>query len=380
MSELAFSNATIVLGDEVITGSVLVRDGVIAGIDAGSTAHGEDLEGDYLIPGLVELHTDHFENHYRPRPSVTWEAIAALQSHDVQIAGAGITTVFDAVRIGSDPEVGYDMAGDIRAMIGAVAAADQDDRLRADHRIHLRCELPTPDAAQHFEEHHANPIVGLASLMDHTPGQRQYTTLDHYIHYYQKKLRLSDAEMAQFIADRQAEHDLYSDKNRAAILKLGRDIGLAFASHDDATASHVEEAVRDGMSIAEFPTTMDAAQASHSAGLAVLMGAPNVVRGKSHNGNISATELARAGVLDVLSSDYVPFALLYAAFLLPERAENVTLATSIGMVSRRPAESAGLDDRGEIAIGKRADLVRVRRRPGDVPVVRSVWRQGKRVS
>lgn len=378
MSEFALANARIVLADEVIEGSVLVRDGLIAAIDSGAARSGEDVEGDYVIPGLVELHTDHFENHYRPRPGVTWNAIAALQSHDAQVAGAGITTVFDAVRIGSDPEVG-DISDDVRAMVEAVAAADADDRLRADHRIHLRCELPTPDAAQHFEDHCTNPIVGLASLMDHTPGQRQYTTLEHYTAYYQKKMRLSDAEMAQFIADRRAEHDKYSDNNRAAILKRGREIGLAFASHDDATVAHVDEAVRDGMSIAEFPTTMDAAKASHAAGLAVLMGAPNVVRGKSHNGNISAAELAQAGVLDVLSSDYVPFALMYAAFLLPERADNISLPQAIGMVTTRPAAAAHLSDRGEIAVGKRADLVRVRR-TDPVPVVRSVWRQGKRVS
>lgn len=378
MSEFALGNARIVLADEVIEGSVLVRDGVIVAIEPGPVQHAEDIGGDYVIPGLVELHTDHFENHYRPRPGVTWNAMAALQSHDAQIAGAGITTVFDAVRIGSDPEVG-DISDDVRAMVGAVAEADASDRLRADHRIHLRCELPTPDAAQHFEEHCSNPIVGLASLMDHTPGQRQYTTLVHYTAYYQKKMRLSDAEMAQFIAGRRAEHDKYADDNRAAILKRGREIGLAFASHDDATVAHVDEAVRDGMSIAEFPTTMDAARASHAAGLAVLMGAPNVVRGQSNNGNISAADLAKAGVLDVLSSDYVPFALMYAAFLLPERADNITLPQAIGMVTKRPAAAAHLSDRGEIAIGKRADLVRVRR-TDPVPVVRSVWRQGKRVS
>lgn len=186
MSEFALGNARIVLGDEVVEGSVLVRDGLIVAIERGPAQHAEDLGGDYLIPGLVELHTDHFENHYRPRPGVTWNAIAALQSHDAQVAGAGITTVFDAVRIGSDPEVG-DITDDVRAMVEAVAAADADDRLRADHHIHLRCELPTPDAAQHFEEHCSNPIVGLASLMDHTPGQRQYTTLEHYTAYYQKK-------------------------------------------------------------------------------------------------------------------------------------------------------------------------------------------------
>jgi alpha-D-ribose 1-methylphosphonate 5-triphosphate diphosphatase len=379
MNELAFTNATIVLRDEVLTGSVLVRDGVIAAIDTGRVSQGEDLGGDYLIPGLVELHTDHFESHYRPRQGVTMNPMAALQSHDTQVAGAGITTVFDAVRVGSDPETG-DISEDVRLMVEAVAEADADDRLRADHYIHLRCELATPDVAEHFAAHCSKPIVGLVSLMDHTPGARQYVTLEHYVAYYQKKLRLTDSEMAQFIAERQAARERYADANREAILARGREVGLAFASHDDATVEHVDEAVRDGMSIAEFPTTLEAARACHAAGLAVLMGAPNVVRGKSHNGNISAADLARVGVLDVLSSDYVPFALLQAAFLLPELEGGITLPEAVAMVSARPAAAARLDDRGEIAVGRRADLVRVRRQPGDVPVVRGVWRQGQRVS
>jgi alpha-D-ribose 1-methylphosphonate 5-triphosphate diphosphatase len=223
------------------------------------------------------------------------------------------------------------------------------------------------------------PVVKLASLMDHTPGARQYVTLEHYIAYYKKKMRLSDAEMDQFIADRKREHDLYAQKSHDTILAKGREIGLAFASHDDATVAHVDEAVRDGVVIAEFPTTMDAARAAHGAGLAVLMGAPNVVRGKSHNGNISASELAREGVLDVLSSDYVPFALMVATFILPERLSEVSLPQAVAMVTRNPARAAHLDDRGEIALGKRGDLVRVRK-TDSAPVVRGVWRQGRRVS
>lgn len=378
MGELSFRNARIVLADEVVEGSVLVRDGVVAAIDRGPSEVGEDFEGEYLIPGLVELHTDHFENHYRPRPGVTWHAIAALQAHDAQVAGAGITTVFDAVRLGSDPETG-DISDDVAAQVDAIAQADTEDRLRAEHLVHLRCELPTRDVVEQFEANCEKSVVRLASLMDHTPGTRQFTTLEHYVAYYQKKMRFSDEEMAQFIAGRQREQALYARQSHHAILAKGREIGLAFASHDDATPAHVAEAVRDGVVIAEFPTTMEAARAAHSAGLAVLMGGPNVVRGMSHNGNISAAELAREGVLDVLSSDYVPFSLMIAAFQLPERVDGISLPQSVSMVTRNPAKAAHLDDRGEIAVGKRADLVRVRK-ADSAPIVRGVWRQGKRVS
>lgn len=378
MTELAITNARIVLRDTVIHGSLLIRDGRIAAYDTGPVSHGEDFGGDYLIPGLVELHTDHFESHYRPRQGVVWNAMAALQSHDAQVAGAGITTVFDAVRIGSDPETG-NITEDVAAQVDAVAAAGTQDRLRAEHYVHLRCELPSADCCAQFEAHAQKPVVRLASVMDHTPGARQYTTLEHYKAFYQKKLRLSDAEMEAYIAKRKVERERYSDANRQAILARGREVGMPFASHDDATLAHVEEAVRDGVVIAEFPTTPEAAQAAHDAGLAVLMGAPNVVRGKSHNGNMSATDLAQLGRLDVLSSDYVPFSLLLAGFLLPQRLESISLPQSIALVTANPAAAAKLDDRGEIAIGKRADLVRVRLIE-DSPVVRSVWREGRRVN
>jgi alpha-D-ribose 1-methylphosphonate 5-triphosphate diphosphatase len=162
-------------------------------------------------------------------------------------------------------------------------------------------------------------------------------------------------------------------------LKRGLEVGIAFASHDDATPAHVQESVADGVSIAEFPTTMVAAEQSHAAGLAVLMGAPNVVRGGSHSGNIAATDLAREGCLDVLSSDYIPGALIHAAFMLPEVVDSISLPQAIRMVSATPAKAAHLSDRGEIVAGKRADLVRVRLH-GDMPVVKGVWRQGRRVS
>jgi len=377
-ADLVIKNAKIVLAKEVIDGSLAVEDGTISAIDLSHAEAGIDFEGDYLIPGLVELHTDHLENHYHPRPSVYWDPVAALQAHDTQIAGSGITTVFDALRIGSDVEM-PGMGDHVDVLLGAVTSALADGRLRADHKVHLRCELPAHDVVEHFERFCDLPIVKLASVMDHTPGQRQYQTVQKFREYYMERMRFSEAEMDAFIADRHDEQAQYSDKHRKAILKRGKAAGIAFASHDDATLEHVTESATDGVSIAEFPTTLIAAEASHKAGLAVLMGAPNVVRGKSHSGNISATDLAKEHLLDVLSSDYVPFALMQAAFMLPRRAEEISLPESIAMVSRNPAKAVGLDDRGEIAVGKRADLVRVALIDG-TPVVRGVWRQGERVS
>lgn len=378
MIQTILANAQIVLPDAVVTGSLVIEDGIIAAIDPGLARHGEDMGGDFILPGLIELHTDHLENHYRPRPGVFWDPLAALHAHDAQIAGSGITTVFDAVRIGSDQDL-PDMLSHARRLVEAVRSGSEGGWLRAEHFIHLRCELPSHDVVEHFEvfaEHHT---TRLASVMDHTPGQRQFRSLEDYKRFYAKQMGRSDAELQAYLEARQAEHERYAAANRSAIVSRARQLGLALASHDDATIAHVEEAAQDGVAIAEFPTTLEAAAAAHDAGLAILMGAPNVVRGRSHSGNISASDLVAAGLLDILSSDYVPFALLQAVFALPQRIDGVSLPDAVAMVTRNPAQAAGLSDRGEIAPGKRADLVRVGSQT-PLPVVRSVWRGGERVS
>ena len=138
----------------------------------------------------------------------------------------------------------------------------------------------------------------------------------------------------------------------------------------------MEESIAEGVAIAEFPTTDRGRRASHAAGMAVLMGAPNIVRGGSHSGNVAAEELARGGMLDILSSDYVPASLLQAAFMLPDRVPAISLARALATVTAAPPRAVGLDDRGTLEVGRRADLVHVHLADG-MPVVRSVWREGE---
>jgi alpha-D-ribose 1-methylphosphonate 5-triphosphate diphosphatase len=374
--ETVLSNARIVLSDRVVDGHLVLRDGLIAAIGEGP-ATGEDMGGDTLVPGLVELHTDHIEGHYLPRPKVRWNKLAAIQAHDAQIASSGITTVFDALRVGMDENADIG-ARDMRDMADAIARSVAEDRLRADHFIHLRCEVSAGDVVEGFETMMGNELVKLASLMDHAPGQRQFVDIDTYRSYYQGKLKLSDAEFDRFCRRRVEESEANAPASRIHIAARCREEGISLASHDDATLAHVAEAIGFGIALAEFPTTMEAARASHDAGLKVLMGAPNVVRGGSHSGNISAFDLGEAGVLDILSSDYVPFSLIQAAFQLG--AEREDLPAAIRLVTKNPAETVGLTDRGEIAVGKRADVVRVRPMQGEAPVVRAVLREGRRVA
>ena len=377
-AETALSNARIVLANEIVEGSLVLRDGFIADIDAGGSRSGEDMGGDYVIPGLVELHTDHLEGHYAPRPKVRWNPIAAVLAHDAQVATAGITTVLDALRVGMDEDADLTLA-DIRKLADAIEDSVAQDRLRADHFLHLRCEVSAPDCLQAFADFDRDDRVKLASLMDHAPGQRQFVNLETYAYYYQRKLKLTDRDFKLFCEKRMAESACYSAPNRAVIAAACRERGIVLASHDDATSGHVDEAIEQGVRVAEFPTTEEAARASKAAGLGVLMGAPNVMRGASHSGNVSARALAGDGLLDILSSDYIPFSLIQSAFFLGDMVEGISLPQAVAMVSKNPAEAVGLTDRGVIEQGRRADLVRVRV-DDHVPVVRTVWRQGRRVA
>ena len=377
-AELILNNARIVLADEIVEGgSLSIRDGLIADISRGSRV-GEDMGGDFLIPGLVELHTDHLEGHYAPRPKVRWNPLAAVLAHDAQVATAGITTVFDALRVGLDED--SDMtAPEMRKLADAIEDGVSNDRLRADHFIHLRCEVSAPDCLEGFAFFDKDERVRLASLMDHAPGQRQFVNLETYAYYYQRKLKLSELEFKEFCDRRIDQSVRNSPTNRVAISAACRQRGIVLASHDDATAAHVEEAVEQGIRVAEFPTTAEAARASKDAGLGVLMGAPNVVRGGSHSGNVSARALAEDGLLDILSSDYIPFSLIQSAFFLGDVVDSISLPQAVAMVSKNPAEAVGLADRGVIAPGRRADLVRVRV-DEHIPIVRTVWREGRRVA
>jgi alpha-D-ribose 1-methylphosphonate 5-triphosphate diphosphatase len=215
--------------------------------------------------------------------------------------------------------------------------------------------------------------------MDHTPGQRQFTSLDHFRVYYQGKTGMSDDAFLQMVDRRVSMAQKHSAHHRNEIAARCRAAGIVLASHDDATAEHVRESVEHGVTLAEFPTTLEAATAARDSGLRILMGAPNVVRGGSHSGNVAARSLLGQGLLDILSSDYVPFSLLHAAFMVTEGEDAVPVPDAIATITRNPAEAAGLDDRGVIEVGRRADLVRVRL-DHEVPLVRSVWREGRRVS
>ncbi|MHB2169560.1 alpha-D-ribose 1-methylphosphonate 5-triphosphate diphosphatase [Alsobacter sp. R-9] len=371
-------NARLILRDRIVeSGWLAVDDGRITEVGEGrAPERGLDAGGDLLGPGLVELHTDHLEQHYQPRPAVKWPAVSAVLAYDAQIAASGITTVFDSLRAGTEGRRDAVSAG-LQTLADALAEARARGLMRADHLTHLRCEICAEDVLDATAGFLSRWPVHLISLMDHTPGQRQFQDIEKFLIYYRGKTAMSEEQLQELVAQRLEANRLRGEPNRRALVDMAKTHGIALASHDDATPEHVAESLADGVAIAEFPTTIEAARASHDAGIAVLMGAPNLVRGGSHSGNVAAETLAREGTLDIFSSDYVPASLLHAALDLNRRVPEIRLPDAFATVTDNPARAAGLNDRGRLAPGLRADLVCFR--DGETPAVRAVWTAGRRV-
>jgi alpha-D-ribose 1-methylphosphonate 5-triphosphate diphosphatase len=372
---MIFTNALVMLPHVCWLGSVLVQDGHIVDIQPGTSHHAGaiDLDGDYLLPGAIDLHTDNLERQVQPRSGTRWPSRSALLAHDSQCAAAGVTTVLDALCVG---DLGFDEDRNRTCAEGVadLTALAPTGLLKAEHYLHLRCELPAAGLLDLLDAYLSNALVRLVSLNDHTPGVGQYADLVRY-----RAMRRRDGEPEAAIDGRvgalQAQRARLRGPNRAGVLARVRDRAM-LASHDDRTEADVAENLADGVGIAEFPVTLAAARAAAAGGQTVIGGAPNIVRAGSHTGNVAVTDLLRAGVVDALASDYVPASLIEAAFLVADQVGG--LPAAMRLVSDAPARMAGFADRGRIETGLRADLVRVRVHKG-LSVVRQVWVAGERV-
>jgi alpha-D-ribose 1-methylphosphonate 5-triphosphate diphosphatase len=375
-AETILTNARLVLPDSVIQGTLVMRDGRIAEVsDARSHAAGAvDCEGETLIPGVVDVHTDNLERQVQPRASARWPSRSAFLAHDAQCAAAGVTTVLDALCLG---DLGFDQGRDqtFRDGVEDLTALHPTGLLKAEHLLHLRCELPAPDMPPLLDMVADHPLVVMVSLMDHSPGVGQYRDLERYRAMRMRQANLSPSEVEAKVAHLQAQRERLRATQRRYVLDRVGHRHLAIASHDDESAAQVAENARDGILISEFPVTMEAAVAAKGLGVGVIAGAPNIVRGGSHSGNVAAEALVREGAVDVLASDYVPPAMIEAAFRI---ADITGLPAAIATITLGAARMCHLDDRGALEAGLRADVVRVKLHDG-LPVVRQVWRAGERV-
>lgn len=377
--ETVLTNALLVLPDRVVPGTVVLRGTVIAEVQPGRShlPGALDLDGDHLIPGIVDVHTDNLERQVQPRANARWPSRSAMLAHDAQCAAAGVTTVLDALCLGDlgfDPGRGQtfrDGVEDLDALAGT-------GLLKAEHFLHLRCELPAPDMKPALEPVAEHPRVRMVSLMDHSPGIGQYRDMDRYRALRKRQREMTDADVERRIHELLDQRARLREPQRRWLLDRIAHRDLPLASHDDDDVEEVARNAADGIHISEFPVVMAAAKAARALGLEVIAGAPNIVRGGSHSGNVAAAELVREGAVDALASDYVPAALLEAAWRCAAET-GISLPAAVAMVTDRPARMARLGDRGRIAAGLRADLVQVRPLDG-LPVPRRVWRASERVA
>ncbi|QYK40619.1 MAG: alpha-D-ribose 1-methylphosphonate 5-triphosphate diphosphatase [Paracoccaceae bacterium] len=380
MTETILANALLVRPSEVMRGAVVLRDGRIADIAEGTAVPpgAIDCGGDMVMPGLVELHTDNLERHIEPRPRVNWPHAPAIIAHDAELAGVGITTVFDALRVGSVVSKAKGNYGEYaRALADEILGLRAQGALRISHFLHLRAEKCSETLVDEMAKFGPADRVGIVSLMDHTPGQRQFRNLKSLKDYVMGKHGYSEAEFAGHVASQQELGARMGALHERVAVAEARRYGAVLASHDDTRPEDVAQSAAHGVTFAEFPTTVEAAEACRANGIAVMMGAPNLIRGGSHSGNVAARALAEADLLDIVSSDYVPSALLTAALMLGDIWGD--MARGVATVTRAPAAAAGLDDRGHLDPGARADVIRVAR-IGDAAAVRGAWVQGRRVA
>jgi alpha-D-ribose 1-methylphosphonate 5-triphosphate diphosphatase len=377
MTETILTNAILVLPDAVTQGTIVLRDGRIAAVDTSRSYNPAaiDLGGDHILPGVVDVHTDNLERQVQPRTMARWPSRSAMVAHDAQCAAAGVTTVLDALCLG---DLGFDKER-VKTFKDGVVDLDalaEAGLLKAEHYLHLRCEVPAPDMLGLLDPVADHPRARMISLMDHSPGVGQYANLDFY-RDLRRRSGLDDAYIERRIKELQDQRARLRGPNRRALLDRVQGRAIALASHDDRTEDEVAENAADGIRISEFPVTMTAARAAKAAGMQVIAGAPNIVRGGSHSGNVNAADLLAADAVDAFASDYVPPSLIEAAFLCA-REDRATLPEAVRMITETPARMAGLPDRGRLVAGQRADVVRVRLH-GDLPVVRQVWVAGERV-
>ena len=369
-------NARIVLKDSIIEdGSVLISNGKITSINPDSVVADEviDLQGKTLMPGMIDLHCDALEKEVEPRPNVHFPLDFACAQADKRNAAAGITTVYHALSFAND-ELGVrnnDFAADIARAVG-----NWRPHGLVDNRVHCRYEITDETGAPVLKKLIEDDAMHLISMMDHTPGQGQFKDMAAYRDYLTQNYKKT-ADEVNVIVDRKLEAASGAFMRMEELAYAAHSAGISIASHDDDSIERVETMNKIGADISEFPITLEAAQAAKKSGMSTIFGAPNILRGKSQSGSMKAIEAIHEGVADCLCADYSPASLIVAIFKIPELSD-LDLPAAVRLVTSNPAKAARLDDRGEIAVGKRADLI-VIDTPAGLPQVSQVWSNGTSV-
>lgn len=354
---MIIKNANVVTPGGIIrNGSVVIRDGIIVDISlSGSFGEGISAEGLYLLPGFVDIHCDIVEKRIEPRPNVQMPFDLALIELDRELLSFGITTMFHSISF-AGVELG------LRANDAAERIVREIHRLKdyflVNTYVHARFEITNAEAIPIVRNLIMDGLVRLLSFMDHTPGQGQFRTVNSFKHYYQSVYEKKDRELDEIIAMKLRSRAKASEIIESTA-RVCRSMNVPMAVHDADRGDQIEWFKKMGVIIAEFPVTHEAVRAAHRLGLFICLGAPNVLRGVSQTGNLSARDLIRDGYGSILCSDYSPMTMLHALVTLV-RNNILNLHEAVAMASIYPAQAVGLGDRiGSIEIGKQADMVLV---------------------
>lgn len=382
MSSYVIADVRVVTPQEVIdNGQVYVRNGLIEAIEnrpAGRRKGYQVIDGNgrWLIPGLIDLHNDAIEKEIEPRPNALIPLEIALFSLESRLLTHGVTSIYHSLAFMEDDS-------DVRSPDRVIAHVEGINQLKKygliRHNIHARYDITENHFCSILIEMINRKAIQLLSFMDHTPGQGQYRNIEEMTEFY-RKYRDLDSQAAQAMVEQRLQKakglnvmdfiDLLAEKAHKS--------GIPMASHDDDSASKVEYMRQKGVAISEFPIDLPTCRAAAEKGMHVMVGAPNIIRGQSNSGNMRAIDAINENAAHIICSDYLPSAMLHAAFRLYHR-HNMPIWQAVNMVSLNPARAVGIDrELGSIECGKRADLVLVNEIE-NIPIVELVLVDGVKV-
>lgn len=356
-------NGNIILPDRVdYGGSVLIGDGRILKINTADESEADeviDASGRFVMPGMIDIHSDMIESYIQPRSTALMDFSMGFMEAERVLTMCGITTMFHSISMYK--EGAWDVKeirrpSCVKKLVKLVSDYQKGMRLIR-HRYHLRYEIDNIECYDEVKQMLEEKTVNLLSFMDHSPGQGQYRDLEIYRKHLEEGINeVSDAEFEEIVR-REKEKDSLSFRQLKEMADLARSNGVSVASHDDDSVEKLQVNREFGVKISEFPVTLDIAREAVKQGFLTVLGAPNILLGGSHSGNLSAVDAIRAGAASILVSDYYPQALLQAVFRLYRDGE-LPLWEATALVTKNPAEAVGMDGEiGTIEEGKKADLL-----------------------
>lgn len=380
------TNGRIVTEEGILQGyDLLIEDDVIRKIgEKGSIrtigVEKIDVKGSYIAPGFVDIHSDYIENMASPRPTSIMDFNISLREAEKVLLNNGITTMFHSLSF-----YGLDLFENkpVRKRENVIKLMDVINKTHNEkhlirHRFHARVEIDSIDEVENIKNYIKQGNVHLLSFMDHTPGQGQYRDIDMYRKILKGYKNVSDSEIDEMVEVRRNKATITVDVMKE-MADLARERNISIASHDDDSIEKIDFVKSLGASISEFPITMDVARAAQKEGMLTVAGAPNVLLGKSHAGNLSAAEAIKEKCIDILCSDYYPAAMLHSIFKLNEN-YGIDLCEAFKYVTINPAKAVKMDNLiGSIKEGKKADLLIIEKLD-KIPVITSVFVDGKLMS